>query len=98
MVKKLKKIKFINLIECLFKLIFKKELSKAAYEKEIVELLDSKEIELVCLAGYMRLVGETLLNAYEGRIININENFENELPRVMKKLNASKVLTISLTL
>ena len=46
--------------------------SKAAYEKEIVELLDSKEIELVCLAGYMRLVGETLLNAYEGRIINIH--------------------------
>lgn len=46
--------------------------SKAAYEKEIVELLDSKDIELVCLAGYMRLVGETLLNAYEGRIINIH--------------------------
>jgi len=43
---------------------------KAAYEAEIVRLLDSKGIDLVCLAGYMRLVGETLLGAYEGRIIN----------------------------
>ena len=46
--------------------------SKAAYEAEIVKILDSKGIELVCLAGYMRIVGETLLNAYEGKIINIH--------------------------
>ncbi len=43
---------------------------KAAYEAEIVRRLDSKGIDLVCLAGYMRIVGETLLGAYEGRIIN----------------------------
>ena len=30
------------------------------------------EVELICLAGYMRLVGETLLSAYEGKIINIH--------------------------
>lgn len=46
--------------------------SKAAYEQEIVKLLDAKKIDLVCLAGYMRIVGETLLQAYEGRIINIH--------------------------
>ena len=45
---------------------------KAAYEKEIVELLDSKGIDLVCLAGYMRIVGDVLLGAYGGRIINIH--------------------------
>ena len=45
---------------------------KAAYEAEIVQLLDSKKIDLVCLAGYMRIVGKTLLQAYEGRIINIH--------------------------
>ena len=46
--------------------------SKADFEKEIVTLLDKREIELVCLAGYMRIVGETLLRSYEGRIINIH--------------------------
>ena len=45
---------------------------KAAYEAEIVQLLDKKKIDLVCLAGPMRIVGETLLQAYEGRIINIH--------------------------
>ncbi|MBQ9548358.1 MAG: phosphoribosylglycinamide formyltransferase [Bacteroidales bacterium] len=46
--------------------------SKAAYEQEIAALLDEKKVELVCLAGYMRIVGETLLRAYGGRIINIH--------------------------
>ena len=46
--------------------------SKAAYEMEIVEVLDARKIDLVCLAGYMRIVGDVLLGAYEGRIINIH--------------------------
>ncbi len=46
--------------------------SKADYEAEIVKLLDDRKIDLVCLAGYMRIVGETLLKAYEGKIINIH--------------------------
>ena len=46
--------------------------SKAAFETEIVKVLDAKKIDLVCLAGYMRIVGDVLLNAYEGRIVNIH--------------------------
>ena len=45
---------------------------KAAYEAEIVKRLNALEVDLVCLAGYMRIVGDTLLGAYEGRIINIH--------------------------
>ena len=45
---------------------------KAAYEAEIVRLLDAAGVELICLAGYMRIVGDVLLNAYAGRIINIH--------------------------
>ena len=45
---------------------------KADFEAEIVKLLDARKVELVCLAGYMRIVGETLLKAYEGRIVNIH--------------------------
>ncbi len=46
--------------------------SKAAFEKEIVERLDAAGVDLVCLAGYMRIVGDVLLGAYRGRIINIH--------------------------
>ena len=34
--------------------------------------MDDHQIDLVCLAGYMKIVGPTLLAAYEGRIINIH--------------------------
>lgn len=46
--------------------------SKADFEREIVRRLDAAGAELVCLAGYMRIVGEVLLEAYAGRIINIH--------------------------
>ena len=46
--------------------------SKAEYEAEIVERCEALGVELICLAGYMRLVGETLMEAYEGRMINIH--------------------------
>jgi phosphoribosylglycinamide formyltransferase-1 len=45
---------------------------KAAYEKRICELLEREAIDLVCLAGYMRLVGPVLLGRYGGRILNIH--------------------------
>lgn len=46
--------------------------SKAAFEAFIARTLNEAAVELVCLAGYMRIVGPTLLQAYAGRIINIH--------------------------
>lgn len=46
--------------------------SKADYEREIVRRLDAEGVELVCLAGYMRIAGDVLLEAYAGRIVNIH--------------------------
>jgi len=46
--------------------------SKADFEREIVQMLRDRQVDLVCLAGYMRLVGDTLLAAYRGKIINIH--------------------------
>ena len=46
--------------------------SKADYERKIVARLDAAGVELVCLAGYMRIVGDVLLGAYAGRMINIH--------------------------
>ena len=54
--------------------------SKAAYEQAIVDLLEAQQIDLVCLAGYMKIVGPTLLGAYEGRIINIHPAYLPEFP------------------
>ena len=54
--------------------------SKIDYEKALVDLLDQHEIDLVCLAGYMKIVGPTLLAAYEGRIINIHPAYLPEFP------------------
>lgn len=50
----------------------KEYVSKADYEREIVSRLREAEVELICLAGYMRIVGEELLSAYEGHIINLH--------------------------
>ncbi len=46
--------------------------SKRDFEKMIADELDRLGIALVCLAGYMRIVGEELLGRYGGRIINIH--------------------------
>lgn len=54
--------------------------NKVAYEEAIVALLEQYDIDLVCLAGYMKIVGQTLLAAYEGRIINIHPAYLPEFP------------------
>ncbi|GBG96199.1 phosphoribosylglycinamide formyltransferase [Lactococcus termiticola] len=48
---------------------------KRAYEEAIVALLEAQKIDLVCLAGYMKIISQTLLSAYEGRIINIHPSY-----------------------
>ena len=54
--------------------------NKVAYEEAIVTLLEKYDIDVVCLAGYMKIVGPTLLAAYEGRIINIHPAYLPEFP------------------
>jgi len=46
--------------------------NKAGYEEEILQKLHEQGIEFIVLAGYMRLIGHTLLSAYKGRIVNIH--------------------------
>ncbi len=42
------------------------------YEGQMLEALMLHDIELILLAGYMRLIGPTLLDQYEGSIVNIH--------------------------
>jgi phosphoribosylglycinamide formyltransferase-1 len=45
---------------------------KNTYELEIVKVLNKQGVGLVCLAGYMRMVGQVLLDHYQGKMINIH--------------------------
>ena len=63
--------------------------SRDQWESLIADLLDSRGVELVCLAGYMRIVGGVLLERYRDRIINIHPSL---LPSV-KGAHAIALLT-----
>ncbi|QCJ40765.1 phosphoribosylglycinamide formyltransferase [Bacillus sp. S3] len=54
--------------------------SKADFEKEIAGLLRDLDVDLIVLAGYMRLIGPTLLKEYEGRIVNIHPSLLPDFP------------------
>jgi phosphoribosylglycinamide formyltransferase-1 len=45
---------------------------KNTYELEIVKSLKEYKVDLICLAGYMRIVGPVLLEHYPGKMMNIH--------------------------
>lgn len=60
--------------------------SKEDYESEIAAQLESHGIELVVLAGYMRVLGGGFIHRFEGKIVNIHPSL---LP-AFKGLDAQK--------
>jgi phosphoribosylglycinamide formyltransferase-1 len=42
------------------------------YEEKYVKTLQEHNVELVCLAGFMRIIKKPLLEAFKGRILNIH--------------------------
>ncbi|MDD4184217.1 MAG: phosphoribosylglycinamide formyltransferase [Candidatus Izemoplasmatales bacterium] len=46
--------------------------SKREYEQEILRILEPFDVRWIALAGYMRICGPALLNAYPDHIINIH--------------------------
>ena len=57
-----------------------KEVSKTDYEQKIVHLLEKENIDLIVLAGYMKILGETLLTAFPNRIINLHPSLLPKFP------------------
>ena len=45
---------------------------RAEYDKEIINALAEYSIDLICLAGYMRIVTSELVETYKNKIINIH--------------------------
>jgi formyltetrahydrofolate-dependent phosphoribosylglycinamide formyltransferase len=53
---------------------------RAAHERAIAAALDAAGVELVCLAGYMRLLTPFLVNRYAGRMLNIHPSLLPSFP------------------
>lgn len=45
---------------------------KADHEKELLKVIDGHKPDLICLAGYMRIVGADIIRKYKGKILNIH--------------------------
>lgn len=60
--------------------------SRAEYDEKLLEILKEKKTDLVLLAGYLRIISDSVINAYKNRIINIHPSL---LPS-FKGLNAQK--------
>jgi phosphoribosylglycinamide formyltransferase-1 len=45
---------------------------REAFDAEIVEILRAHHVDLVCLAGFMRLLSPVFVRAFPGRIVNIH--------------------------
>ncbi|MFT4003999.1 MAG: phosphoribosylglycinamide formyltransferase, partial [Rhizobium sp.] len=55
-----------------FAFVRKEFASKEAHEEAILSQLEALSPDIICLAGYMRLLSGHFIQAYEGRIINIH--------------------------
>jgi phosphoribosylglycinamide formyltransferase-1 len=51
-----------------------------AYDRAVVEVLRSRGVGLVCLAGYMRVVGPALVDAFPNRILNVHPSLLPSFP------------------
>jgi phosphoribosylglycinamide formyltransferase-1 len=54
--------------------------SRASHEAAIDAVLRAADIEIVCLAGYMRLLTPVLVTAWEGRMLNIHPSLLPSFP------------------
>jgi len=61
-------------------------LNSKEYDKALVLKLKEFSIDLICLAGYMRILGEEVIQAFEKKIINVHPSLLPAFPG----LNAQK--------
>lgn len=54
--------------------------SREAHDADLIRELKARGVELVCLAGYMRLVSATFVRAFESRILNIHPSLLPAFP------------------
>lgn len=65
---------------------------KTEFEMEIVQQLKSRAIEFIVLAGYMRLIGSTILQEYPESIVNIHPSLLPAFPGKMQLVKQSMLV------
>lgn len=55
-------------------------LDREVYDRMLIEELDRHQPDLICLAGYMRLLSGTFVRAYPERIVNIHPSLLPSFP------------------
>jgi len=53
---------------------------REAYDKALIERLESRRVGLVCLAGYMRILGTAFVEHFRGRLRNIHPSLLPAFP------------------
>jgi phosphoribosylglycinamide formyltransferase-1 len=59
---------------------FKSFAARLPFDQAVLAQLKHAGVELVCLAGYMKLLGQPVLEAYAGRILNIHPSLLPAFP------------------
>ena len=54
--------------------------TRAEHDREIVSALKARAVDLVCLAGYMRVLSREFIDAYRERILNIHPSLLPSFP------------------
>ena len=54
--------------------------TRAEHDREIVSALKASAVDLVCLAGYMRVLSRDFIDAYRERILNIHPSLLPSFP------------------
>ncbi|HXM99640.1 MAG TPA: phosphoribosylglycinamide formyltransferase [Candidatus Dormibacteraeota bacterium] len=57
-----------------------KGLEREVYDRQLVDVLNEHKVDLVCLAGYMRLISPYFVAAFPRRILNIHPSLLPSFP------------------
>ena len=60
--------------------IERKGRNREQHEREIIDVVRERRVDLICLAGYMRLLSPCFVEAFRGRILNIHPSLLPSFP------------------